>query len=510
MPPRPHILLIVLDTLRRDRLTAYDPALPTGPHLAEFAHRAYRFERAVAPAQWTIPAHASLFTGTYPGQHGVTQSISALSPATPTLAEILRAQGYRTAAFCNNPLVGVLENGLQRGFTEFYNYASAVPYRPNADRQPYLKREFLRWFRPHARRIGNQFARHDWLFAAALAPLWTPLWTKYINFKGSTRDSIGDLIDWLAAHEAGGAPDPAFVFVNLMDAHLPYHPPRQALDRVGARLDPADWRFVQRFNADAAAWASPPEPPLTAEQQRALLAFYDAEIAHQDEHLGRLIAYLRRSGLLEKTVVIIAADHGEGHGEHDLFGHGFNVHQELVHVPLLIHLPDGGSGRVTANISTRRLYHTILDLAGRDDPAVEALTLTREMTGTASADLPVSEAVPVTTFLHVLEKRNPLAIERMALRETRRAVYAGDHKLIVRGDQIEALYDVAADPAETRDLTLTQPEIAADLRRRLADATADAIADAIGDDADDPARPAAYADDDAAVLEHLRALGYVD
>ncbi|MCS7070841.1 MAG: sulfatase-like hydrolase/transferase, partial [Anaerolinea sp.] len=408
----------------------------------------------------------------------------------------------RTAAFCNNPLVGVLENGLQRGFTEFYNYASAVPYRPHADRQPYLKRAFLHWFRPHARRIGNQFARHDWLFAAALAPLWTPIWTRYINFKGSTRDSIGDLVDWLGAHEAGGAQAPAFVFVNLMDAHLPYHPPKQALDRIGAHLDPADWRFIQRFNADAAAWASPPEPPLTAEQQRALLTFYDAEITHQDEHLGRLIAYLRGSGLLEKTVVIIAADHGEGHGEHDLFGHGFHVHQELVHVPLVIHLPDGGAGRVTAAVSTRRLYHTILYLAGLGSAPVEALTLTREIGGSSCVDLPVSEAVPVKTFLHVLEKRNPLVIERMALRETRRAIYAGDHKLIARGDQIEALYDVSADPAETRDLTLTQPAIAVDLQRRLNELTA-------GED-DDRTRPAAYDDDDAAVLEHLRALGYVE
>ncbi|MCS7071730.1 MAG: sulfatase-like hydrolase/transferase, partial [Anaerolinea sp.] len=89
MPPRPNILLIILDTLRRDRLTAYDPGLPTGPHLAEFTQRAYRFDRAIAPAQWTIPAHASLFTGTYPGQHGVTQSVSSLASSTPTLAEIL-------------------------------------------------------------------------------------------------------------------------------------------------------------------------------------------------------------------------------------------------------------------------------------------------------------------------------------------------------------------------------------------------------------------------------------
>ena len=71
-----------------------------------------------------------------------------------------------------------------------------------------------------------------------------------------------------------------------------------------------------------------------------LNGFYDAEIAHQDAHLDRLLRHLRDSGALDHTVVIIAADHGEGHGEHDLFGHGFNVYQELVHVPLVIHAPD--------------------------------------------------------------------------------------------------------------------------------------------------------------------------
>jgi len=178
------------------------------------------------------------------------------------------------------------------------------------------------------------------------------------------------------------------------------------------------------------------------------------------------------------------------------------VHQELVHVPLLVHVPGAGAGRVSANISTRRLYHTILHLAGRGAEEAESLSLLREMDGQTSGDIPISEAVPVKTFLHVLDKRNPSVIERMKLRETRRAVYIGDHKLIARGDQIEALYNVAVDPAEKRDLTLTQPEIAAQLQQRLVELSADSVT------ADD--RPSAYADDDERVLEHLRALGYVD
>jgi len=266
---------------------------------------------------------------------------------------------------------------------------------------------------------------------------------------------------------------------------------------------------VRRFNADGAAWASPPEPPLEDWQQAALLDFYDAEIAAQDAQLGRLIDHLRQTGLLDEMTVILAADHGEGHGEHQLFGHGFNVHQELVHVPLAIYdrerFPRGA--RIDRNVSTRRLFHTLLDLADIDAEGLSgsrALSLAAVANGGADAedDTAFSEAFPPLTFIHVLEHRNPSVIERMALREVRRAVYNGKHKLIARGDlaaaRIEGLYDLAADPAETRDLTSSLPEQAAALLARAA-----ALKGA-------SAPEAAQLEEDASMLEHLRALGYID
>ena len=129
------------------------------PVLTNSPPQATLFERAVAPSQWTIPAHSSLFTGLYPSAHGVIEAYGQLSPVHPTLAEILQVGGYHTVAFCNNPLVGALDNGLQRGFDEFYNYASAVPNRPNDAQKSDLRRRFRRWFRPYARRMGNQFAQ---------------------------------------------------------------------------------------------------------------------------------------------------------------------------------------------------------------------------------------------------------------------------------------------------------------------------------------------------------------
>ncbi len=422
---KPDILLIILDTLRRDRLSIYGHQRDTSPGFDAFATQSTLFERAVAPSQWTIPAHASLFTGLYPSRHGVVEAYGQLSPQHPTLAEILQVGGYHTVAFCNNPLVGALNNGLQRGFDAFYNYASAVPNRPRDAEQTDLRRRFRRWFRPYARRIGNQFAQRDTLFRVSLHPLLTPIWSKYINFKGSTARSIDDLIAyWDSAHQGDSDP-PLFTFVNLMGAHLPYHPPQDVLNRLAPELrgEAEAYHYMNRFNADGAAWASPPDEPLTDWQRTVINGFYEAEIAAQDAELNRLLLHLDQRGALDHTVVIIAADHGDGHGEHDLFGHGFNVYQELVHVPLIIHAPQFGydaGQRVRQNISTRRLFHTILDVAGiappldERDPNADVARLSL-INPDGEQGIAFSEAFPPHTFLQVLEHRRPRVVERLRL-----------------------------------------------------------------------------------------------
>ena len=508
-----NILLVILDTLRRDRLSAYGHSRETSPNFDALAAESTLFERAVATSQWTVPSHASMFTGLYPSSHRVTQSNSRLAPTQPLLAELLRDSGYHTVAFCNNPLVGVLDNGLQRGFEYFYNYASAVPTRPNDHRKPWLRREFSRRFRPYARRMGNRFAHSDSMFRIALNPLFVPIWTRYINFKGHTANSISDLIDYWNTYTAGGAEKPIFGFLNLMGAHLPYHPPQNMLDRVapGVRYDRHVYQFIRRFNADAAGWESPPEPPLTDWQHEALLDFYDAEIAAQDEQLGRLLDYLRKSGALANTTVIIAADHGEGHGEHHLLGHSFSTYQELVHVPLIIHDPDRfpAGGRITTNVSTRRLFHTILDIAGvppalEDDTAISAMSLAAAIHNEPDAEngLAFSEAYPVSTYVKVLEHRNPSVIERMHLREVRRSFYDGDYKLMMRGEKAEALYNVAVDPVETRNLMANEPVRLAEMRRKLQTFVHQTESSVV--------QESTPIEDDARVLEHLRALGYIE
>lgn len=510
----PHLLLIILDTTRRDHLSTYGHTRATTPRLDAFAADATIFTRAASAAQWTIPSHTSMFTGLYASTHGVTQANSVLGGQHPTAAEILAAEGYHTVAFCNNPLVGVLENGLQRGFDAFYNYASVIPNRPYgvAARRTRAVHEFQRRFRPFARRVGNQFAQSDRLFRAALHPLLVPIWTRQINYKGNTANSIADLTAYWRRHVAGGADHPLFAFLNLMGAHFPYHPPRDWLKKINPAIenDKRAFAFVRRFNADAARWAAPPETPLADWERAALDDFYDAEIAAQDDQLGRLFEYLETSGQLDDTIVIVAADHGEGHGEHDLFGHGFGAHQELVHVPLIVRAPDRlpRGGAVAGNVSTRRIFHTLLDAAHTRPPIDEAdpnadvarLSLLNPIDASDDAGRAFSEAIAPLTFLNVLKHRSPAVIERLRLQSARRAIMDGDHKLIMTGDRVEALYDIARDPAELDNLVTHHPARAAALADRVRAFTAAGAAGAAAE-----TREAS-----AEVEERLRALGYIE
>jgi len=514
MPAKPNVLFILLDTLRRDHLALYGHDRPTSPALEAFAQRAVTFERAISPAQWTIPAHASLFSGLYPSQHQLTQAFGVLSAMHPTLAEILRQADYETVAFCNNPLLGLLDHGLQRGFNYFYNYAGATPNRPQDSARSPLRRRLALRLRQTARAATNRFAHNDLLFRISLNPLVVPIWTRLANFKGDGPRSMQDLADYWRAYLAGGAQRPLFAFLNLMGPHTPYRPPRALLERFAPDVvrSRAAYRFVMGHNADAARWISPADAPLHDWQSAALAAFYDAEIAYQDAALGRLLAELQRMGALDNTLVVAVADHGEGHGDHGFLGHSFVVHHELVHVPLLLRFPDqerASEGlRLRENVSTRRVFHTILEAAqlcpplAADDPNadVQSLTLRRTLEGRdPEGGLVFSEAVPPQNLLHVLERHKPQHIARLHLTQTRRAVLSGDDKLLLIDERLEALYDLATDPAEAHNRLSADPARALALQAALARWQQGAA-------------PSAHAAQEFSpeVTANLRALGYLD
>lgn len=515
MSQKPNILLIILDTLRRDHLSGYGYTRNTSPYLDEFSTQATVFERAIAPAQWTIPSHASIFTGLYPSTHQVTQASDKLSGSYPTLAEILQVDGYHTVGFSNNPLVGVLNNDLTRGFGEFYNYSGAAPNRPIDQTRTRIRRTLATQFRRVAGRVSNLFAQHDVLFRMSLNPTFFPALSRLVNYKGHTERSVDDVLDYWSVHQSGGADRPLFTFLNLMGAHAPYRPPQDSLKSIAPELanDRHAFGFISNFNGDPARWASPIDSPLEDWQTYAIDAFYDAEIAHQDQAVGHLLNTLKQAGHLDNTVVMIAADHGEGHGDHRFFGHGFVVYQELVHVPLMIHYPERfPAKRVKTNISTRRIFHTALDIAGvtpplaSDDPNadVDNLSLVRATNGRLDTEggIVYSEAVPPKTFLHVLEHRTPYHIDELQLTQTRRGIYEGNHKLAVVGDAIEGLFDVIDDPTEQRDLAPDQHELAGTLQTKVSQ-----FVTQITEQRADSSHKGGVSED---VADNLRQLGYFE
>ncbi len=485
---RPNILLIVLDTLRADRLACYGYERATSPHIDAFAAQGTLFERAIAPAQWTIPSHASFFTGEYPTTHRTVQIYDKHSPHYPTVAELLQKSGYHTLGISNNPYLGVIENDLDRGFEQFYNYSGLFPERPDIGetRPSVLGRLMQRVGRTLNRLNGpiqHALTHNNLLLRIALHPRIVPLWNRHMNTKGRNRQSLRDFEGYLNTWESKERERPIFAFINLMETHLPYGPPPRFIRRFAPYYSqsPEARQFMQAYNLEPYQWMVPLAEPLTELQHRVLNDMYDAEIAYEDQLLGGLFEYLDQPRVRENTLVILTSDHGEGMGYHDFVGHSLVAYDDLLHVPLIIRYP----GRFPADhrektfVSLRRIFHTILEAAGVEPetllPAdehppfeVAKLSLARTVEGRDPENgLLLAEAYTPDTLVKVMEMEEPENIDRFRCREMRRAAYRDHHKLISVGGEPDELFDLAADPGELHNHITAHPDIAEELARQI-------------------------------------------
>lgn len=467
MTKKPNIILLVLDTHRAERMSVYGYHKHITPTIDSLAETSTLFEWAIAPGQWTIPSHSSMFTGLYPTVHQTNQSYSSLPEDIPTLAELLRQGGYETVGFCNNPLVGVLDTGLKRGFNQFYNYGATFPDVPKiGDDKVWRKAQRILTdglLKKISTPIERQFGRSPLLLKLATLPIFVPIWTRVLSFKGNTTQSLQDITDYLRYHKNTLADQPLFMFINMMETHLPYYPPPKAMDRWVPYLkrDREAREFLQTFNSQNYRWMAPIMEPLTDLQHNVLADVYDAEVAYQDHLLRKVFRYLRRSGQLDNTMVVVVSDHGESHGEHNFMGHAFSIYNELVRVPLLIRYPAmyPKGRRVKHSVSTRRVFHTILEAAGVEHEAyghtTHELSLARSAEGPdqePADEYVVSEAYPPLNFINVMEMSNPAAIERFRVRQLRRAIYDNGGKLMTVDDRPDEFFDVRQDPTEDNNL----------------------------------------------------------
>ncbi|NLF64146.1 MAG: sulfatase [Chloroflexi bacterium] len=521
---RPDIIFIVLDTQRADRLGTYGYDATLTPHLDRWAAEGAVFEQAIAPAQWTIPSHASMFTGRYPTAHQVLQSNKALTPDLPHLAELLRAAGYDTIGFCNNPLVGILNNGFKRGFNRFYNYGGAFPSLPEQSSPlPWPLNHLLASYTQFLRRISypiqNFFGRSDLAFRLSLNAWLTPLWSRFANFKGQNERSVGDLVTFLQQREQRPARQPLFLFVNLMETHLPFSPPQPFIDRVAPyfRRDREAREILRRWNREAYRWAAPLAEPLGELEARVLSDLYDAEVAYQDDYLGRLFDTLRERRQRDNTLTVIVGDHGDGLGEHGYMGHAFVAYQELVHVPLLLHWPRRirAGTREATPVSTRRVFHTMVEAAGRLPEAagkvspaeVRSLSFLETLLGRdPEQGRAYAEVYPPLNFVRAIESRQPELLERFRCLSLRRALVQGPDKLIMVDGAADELFRLDEDPHELRDLRDSEPEktqqMAELLERAASSLERQRLSLAAGATLD--------LDADEGLLQQLRALGYIE
>ncbi|MFQ5665227.1 MAG: sulfatase [Candidatus Binatia bacterium] len=411
-PGSPNVLFIVLDTVRARNLSLYGYTHPTTPFLERWAQRGVRFEHAVAPAPWTLPSHASMFTGRFPHQLSADWLVP-LDAAHPTLAEILAARGYVTAGFVANTEYCSYKFGLNRGFIHYEDFLlSPGQIVSNSSLGLYV--------------MDSPTVRH--------------LTGYHQTFGRKTAADVNRaFLHWLSRRNSR----PFFVFLNYFDAHDPYLPPEPFARQFGFR-PVRKWRWP---------WAR--RRSISPQKARAMLSGYDGSLAYLDHSLELLFEALDKRGVLRNTLVIITSDHGEQFGDHGIFGHGQSLYLPVLHVPLLIafrgHVPAGETVREA--VSLRDLPATVLDLLQLDTAV--------RLPGTSLAQYwqrgggPRSPARGVA--LSEVSRNHALPEGVPARRGDMRSLMAGRwHYIHNKGDGREELYDIEHDPLEQDDRSTSE------------------------------------------------------
>ena len=497
---QPDITLLVLDTQRVDRLSCYGYPVEISPHLDKFARDATLFTHAISPSQWTIPAHASMFTGVHSLQHVLWDVESVLSPTTPTMAERLSQADYFTVGFSNNHLIGSrLNNGLNRGFKVFINYGrSRKVSRTDAPESSTLQARVLR-------AVVHSAALKKFLLLPQVRPLAKALFWNDKDIKGNTAQSLSDAAQFMIDRPDLSPNQPLFTFINLMGVHTPYDPPGWAVERFAPQFSNGNVeKRLKNFDAELRGTSSLLSAQSSSDWLAILNGLYDAQVAAQDVLLGDFFDRIRDAGVLDNTLFIVVSDHGEHLGEKQLLGHSFGAYRELLHVPLLIRDPLGNLPHGTTwdtCVSTRRVFHTALTAAGIATSEEEALNLARS--GAKDIDQPFvfAESQLPREARAKTERDYPGLLKVRGYDETHLTVYGTGYKLIMAGESCIGLYDICDDPTESRDLQQTMPD--------EVEALCPHIQDFVRQSGD--VIPGMEAEiDDVVMLERLRALGYID
>ena len=430
----PDVLIIVIDTLRADHVSAYGYPRPTTPNLDRIAQQGVLFENAISPSSWSLPSHVSLVTGRYLHDHKVGQvqpepwfgwgktSLGGF----PTLGEALEQRGYRTGAFSANRTYFSHDLGFGRGFIHFEDYFCSLA---DSFVRTLYGREFSRIY----------LARSDKsLVKRILRRLgWTSLLDHDAEGSGSYGGAFGvrkhaDVVNEEVLRWIDRDPHrPFFAFLNYFDVHDPYGGPRPY--------------------------------PKPAWPQASDIDHYDDGVKYSDDCLGQLMAALQQRGRIDDTLIVVTSDHGESLGQHSLMTHGRALYWELIHVPMVIsypgHIPAGV--RLAQPVSNSALPAAIMEMLGDSHapfPGSQLNALWRAGQASPQIPDPISELAE-----NKYAGKHDAQADRLiptAVTGAMETLVTPQWQLILHQRAGAQLYDWVHDTGETSDLAKT-PEGAA-------------------------------------------------
>ena len=458
MVSRPNVVLVVMDTARARDVVRSAHRETRLPAIDRLASEGTEYTNAFASAPWTLPSHAGLFTGTYSSKHGAHAGHKHLDDDLPTLAEAFQSNGYETVAVSNNTWISE-EFGFARGFETLYKTWQYVQTDTDLGEVARTKRG-----KEMVRALAARLLDGNPAINAANA-----VYGQF--FRKRTDDGARRTNEWLRGWLADRTTEkPFFTFVNYLEPHLEYRPPRALAEQYlpnGVTYDEA-----MTVSQDAWAYITGHESHTEAEFE-VLHGLYNAEIAYLDRRIGDLRGHLEATGEWEDTILVVTGDHGENVGDHDLMDHQYCLYDSLLHVPLVVAggAFDGG-GTVDDLVQLTDLAPTLLDAADIDAPAMRESIQGRSFHPATTTD-PRTHAIaeymaPQPSMDALREQVGPLP-DGFPFDRSLRAVRTADDKLIRGSDGSRERYAVDADPEESTDLAAETPDRVDELETVLDD-----------------------------------------
>jgi len=402
-----NLVIVSIDTLRRDHLGVYGYAKETSANIDRLAKESVVFDTAITVHTNTAPAHASILTGRYPGSHGLRRNGMKLKEGIPTLATLLKQKGYATGGFVS-------------GWT--------------------MKKRTL---------LGRDFDVYDDKFSTG-------------NRKGPK--TWKEAREWLRAQAKDRTP--FFLFLHLFDPHFTYEPPesfsRRFLENQEKFSTPEKQRGLPGLKERL---------KLTLQQEQEYVARYDGEILYADSVVKKLIRELKRLRVLRTTTIVFLSDHGETLFERDwVADHGGRVYDEQVRIPLMIRFHDKWKAgtRVSEQVSHVDVLPTVLDILDIETSIDTAgLSLIPLIANRESEKY----QRPAFSHGRPEPKRVPEIHARLVKKGLISSIRYPTVKLIEypmeKGRWHRQLFDLIKDPEEKNDIALKKPKLAQQLHEQL-------------------------------------------